>query len=324
MMAIDDTEKVRKGDEGCHNEGNKICKQLETTYRKALAEFKADKTNKDLRRAKSAAKKAWDEAVAAHSDGDQLICRDCSQTFMFTLDDQKYYYTQGLQQPSRCRECAAKYRIRLSDRSKRDNQKGKNMCYAFQTGTCPFGDKCKFSHDVRKYDDDGNVKQKEIFDESKIGLCKWGVNCTVAKCRFKHPDGRKLNTDVDVETTRTHTTAMTDTCIPVPVSPNSTLDEENTEQVIRGGIEPVTMIKSLKRQTKREKKYKKIVVKAMTKALKKAPSRQMKIKELRRLIQAKADFKTEVSKTDLKKCITDVIGENAGLSSQDGKIVRLL
>ncbi len=310
----------KKEDEGCDEEGSEICKELEKAYRKALAEFKGDKENKDLRRAKSAAKKAWDEAVAAHCDGDQLVCRDCSQTFMFTLKQQKHYYTKGLQQPSRCRECAAKYQVRLSDRSKRDNQKGKNMCYAFQTGTCPFGDKCKFSHDVRKYDDDGNVKEKKIFDESKIGLCKWGVDCTVKKCRFKHPDGRKIDT-ADSETTRVET----DTCMPVPepvpVSPNS-----NGESVKQSPAEEMDtdIVTKDKKQMKREKKCKKIVVKAMTKALKKAPSRQMKIKEVRRLIQAKAEFETEVSKTDLKKYIADAIGENEGLSSQDGKIVKLL
>ena len=77
---------------------------------------------------------------------------------------------------------------------------------------------------------------------------------------------------------------------------------------------------------KKEERCKKIVAKAMTKALKKAPSRQMKMKEVRRLIRkSNADFKMmEVSKAELKKYITDVIVANAEVMSQKGNIVRLL
>eukprot|EP00545_Synedropsis_sp_CCMP1620_P015134 CAMPEP_0119025946 /NCGR_PEP_ID=MMETSP1176-20130426/34587_1 /TAXON_ID=265551 /ORGANISM="Synedropsis recta cf, Strain CCMP1620" /LENGTH=137 /DNA_ID=CAMNT_0006981565 /DNA_START=38 /DNA_END=447 /DNA_ORIENTATION=+ len=98
---------------------------LETAYRAALAEFKKDKTNKDLRRAKSAAKNAWDAAVVAlKEDGDeQLVCKDCSHMFVFRTGEQEFYSDQGWQhKPTRCRNCNESYKARLLDRSKRDSK----------------------------------------------------------------------------------------------------------------------------------------------------------------------------------------------------------
>lgn len=118
---------------------------LEAIYRKALTTFKADKTNKDLRRAKTAAKKAWDAAVAATQEGEQLTCRDCSQKFIFSTKNQKYHESFPLRKPLRCQKCSIADKGRRADRTK-DN-KGKNMCYAFQRGECRRGLYCKFSHD---------------------------------------------------------------------------------------------------------------------------------------------------------------------------------
>lgn len=118
---------------------------LEAVYRKALATFKADKTNKDLRRAKSSAKKAWDAAVAATQEGEQLTCRDCSQKFIFSTKNLQYYNDNPLHKPLRCMQCSIKDNERGGDRTK--DSKGKNMCYAFQRGECTRGLYCKFSHD---------------------------------------------------------------------------------------------------------------------------------------------------------------------------------
>jgi septum formation inhibitor MinC len=107
---------------------------LEKAYKEALAIFKKDKTNKDMRRAKSAAKKAWDAAVAAASGegAEQLICKDCSHMFLFHAGEQEFYVEQGWKhKPTRCASCNESYKARLMDRSKRDS-KDRNMCFAFR------------------------------------------------------------------------------------------------------------------------------------------------------------------------------------------------
>mmetsp|Transcript_44899 Transcript_44899/g.87922 ORF Transcript_44899/g.87922 Transcript_44899/m.87922 type:complete len:281 (-) Transcript_44899:568-1410(-) len=119
---------------------------LESAYRKALALFKTDKSDKDQRRAKSAAKKAWDRAVDLLQDGEQLQCRDCSQMFMFTTEEQAFYAESGwAHRPLRCRLCAEMQKARRADRTVRDSR-GRNMCYSFQQGRCQYGDACIFSH----------------------------------------------------------------------------------------------------------------------------------------------------------------------------------
>lgn len=167
------------------SEADDKVKVLETAYREALSTYKADKTNKDLRRAKSAAKKAWDEAVAASADGEQLLCRDCSHMFIFAPEEREFYVERSWDHtPTRCPSCQEAYTTRLEDRSKRDNNNGKNMCYAFQRGECIRGERCKFSHDLKHGGKNSNIGGSKAMPLKKNpcyaflkGECTWGDGC---------------------------------------------------------------------------------------------------------------------------------------------------
>ena len=183
--------------------------KLEKVYRDAVIEFKKDKTNKDLRRARTAAKRVWDEAVfkkiqTTDKCAIQLNCKDCSQNFLFTKEEQEYYKDPERNwnhKPLRCRSCAElqKGRRRTSNAIDNENEqknernddeskgKGRNMCYEFQRkGECKYGNECKFNHDPnfggkkRKHDDeddenndnddgnnngDGDVKVLPVVDD---------------------------------------------------------------------------------------------------------------------------------------------------------------
>ena len=172
---------------------------LEAAYKNALNEFKKDKTNKDLRRAKSEAKKAYDAAVLqaamVECNGTtvvQITCKDCSQIFVHVVvpqakdgSEKKKDQTldkEYLHRPTRCPKCNDTLRNRLKDRSKRDST-GKNMCYAFQRGECTRGNRCKFSHNLEH---GGSINKKAplkpmCHDFLRTGKCERG-----SKCRFRH------------------------------------------------------------------------------------------------------------------------------------------
>jgi hypothetical protein len=156
---------------------------LDTAYRVALKAYKADKSNKVLRRAKTAAKKAWDEALIAGAEpgSKPIICRNCSQLFIFECG--KKFEERGWEIPVQCRDCSKQIGIHRS-KDRRNVDKRQNMCYEFQkTGRCSRGDRCKFSH---AKDHIGKNKKAGLL----IEVCKYFTNGDVCphgdKCRFKH------------------------------------------------------------------------------------------------------------------------------------------
>ena len=158
-------------------------KALEKAYQKALKAFKADKTNKDLRRAKTAAKKAWDAAViaAAGPDADAIVCRNCSQLFVFK--DQEKFKERKWDKPSQCKNCVGKDILKSQDRSKLDQKQ--NMCYEFQkTGTCSRGERCKFSHATQHV---GKKLKEKLAARPLCRSIEKGETCPHGdKCRFRH------------------------------------------------------------------------------------------------------------------------------------------
>lgn len=277
-----------KSDDVNKHEANKnmeVIKSLENDYRKALAAFKADKSNKDLRRLKSAAKQAWDQQVALSQDGKPLTCRNCSQQFIFTIDEQNHFAKMGWDSiPTKCSKCVNSEKEKRTDRSHRDS-KTKNMCYAYQRGICKYGNKCKFSHDPRGKKKDDNPMNNENDDEegrkivTSIAKCKWGKRCTIKKCRYSHDD-----------------------CEDEAVAKSS----EGASYNARGSKQKVR--------------------KAMLKSLKKAPNKELKMKDLRKLVRSHMKEKNEdLSKIELKMTICSVLESNDNSNLVlDGKIVKLL
>lgn len=272
---------------GIENNNNEVIQSLELEYRKALAAFKADKSNKDLRRLKSAAKQAWDREVALSQDGEPLTCRNCSQQFIFTVDEQNHFANMGWDStPTKCPSCVNSEKEKREDRSNRDN-KIKNMCYAFQRGTCQYGNKCKFSHDPRGKKTDDENKESDGKEEKKIitqiAKCKWGKKCTIKKCRYSHDDD---NDDGNDETMVTRT-------------------GESSSQACRN---------------------KKRVRKAILKSLKRAPNEQLRMKDLCNLVKSYMKEKNkEIEKSELKLIVRSVLESNDKSKLViDGKVVKLL
>lgn len=100
-------------------------------------------------------------------------------------------------------------------------------------------------------------------------------------------------------------------------------DEGASEKSGNSESNPITCEEKVTKDEPTPFKPKK-VAKAMKKALKKAPSKQMEMKELRKLVQKKleADVK-EVKKKELKKAIVQIIAEDISIKS-DGKTVKLV
>lgn len=302
----DDEGKVEMPDDASHQDVN----DLEKVYRKALVAFKAEKTNKDLRRAKTAAKRSWDEAVVASQDGEPLNCRDCSQMFMFTHEDKEFYLENGwFDKPQRCKKCTTDSKARLIDRSARDS-KTKQMCYTFQMGICGYGDQCKFSHDpkgkkkeefIKEDTADGDAEKgdkKEKKEITFVAKCKWGSKCSLKKCRFRHDDSGNKD-----DATRTESMELCHEITTTDEPPSSTPMDTKDDG----------------------KKKKKKIAKAMTKALRKAPSNQMKMKKLRKLVKAKMEEKNlKLGKDELKRVMKDTIASSKDTMAADGEVVRLL
>ena len=159
--------------------------ELDQAYQEALQAYKADKSNKELRRQKTAAKQAWDQALlaSAPSGSKAIVCRNCSQYFIFTAENIETFQDKGWVLPVQCKSCAKHIGVRRSkDRTTVDQRQ--NMCYEFQkTGECSRGDRCKFSHVTNHV---GKAKQAGLLRK----VCKYfeqGETCPHgAKCRFQH------------------------------------------------------------------------------------------------------------------------------------------
>ena len=186
--ASDDKEKHKTAESAADNTTS--VKLLEEAYQQALTAFKADKSNKDLRRAKTASRRALDEAILNKSDGKQLTCIDCSKKFIFTNDELKRHEEMGWKDstPKRCNICKEKAKERkVLDRDKLDGR-ARQMCYAYQRGECKHGEHCKFSHNPehggkrsnsdgkfgkpkkRKIESsDGDAASGEVGDDAKDG-----------------------------------------------------------------------------------------------------------------------------------------------------------
>ncbi len=399
---------------------------LEKAYRNALALFKANKTNKDLRRARTAAKRAWDEAVVKEclEQGDegaqQLNCRDCSRMFLWTTQEQEYYKAaerDWRHKPQRCRTCAESQKARrksaeTSEETKKKGKAGKNMCYAFQRGECPYGDLCKFNHDPefagkKKEENESDAKtndgeggestKKRKMIPDVIAFCKWGKKCKIKRCRYRHdidvtgdvattfesalttkPIHEQIKNNSDGNKATDETTAVT--CIPVtvtnksiksstakkpkllgickwgknckikrcrfehpddipPSSASMPVEKDKTEcedssRSNATGTSKKTVDSSIDAKTKTEniekekpktaaKSSAKIAHKAMKKALKKAPEKKLRVKDLRKLVQKKME---DIGKDDVKVVVKKTIASNKDsmMLVDDGTFVKLL
>ena len=155
---------------------------LEIAYQQALQAFKADKTNKDLRRAKTAAKRAWDAAILATAEAgaEPIVCRNCSHLFLFCQHEE--FEAREWDKPTQCKHCTFVIgKARSQDRSQRDEKQ--NMCYDFQKmGVCSRGDRCKFSHAKDHVGKTKPVRVRAIcFAFEKGETCPHGD-----QCRFRH------------------------------------------------------------------------------------------------------------------------------------------
>ena len=416
---------------------------LEKAYRDALARFKADKTNKDLRRARTAAKRAWDEAVAkesADSGAQQLRCSDCSQMFLWTAEEQDYYKDSERNwghKPQRCRKCAESQKDRRKSHHllrcelatetneetkilivRKLGRAGKNMCYAFQRGECKYGDLCKFNHDpefggkkkdndsesenktdetegetnvvtkkrkvipdviaICKWGKDCKIKRcryrhavgnsdraspqsvpttKAIHQENSdattksniivastnvsciqvpstdvvatttkekpkvIGICKWGKNCKIKRCRFEHPDvPSSPSTSLPLKQNQKDSSVST---VTAPINATETPEKAAASSTFIDGTKENDNGKTKSKPKAKSKSSNKLVHKAMRKALKKAPNHKLRVKDLRKLLRKKMEA---IGKDEIKLFVGEAIANHKESMTllDGGTFVKLL
>ncbi len=104
---------------------------------------------------------------------------------------------------------------------------------------------------------------------------------------------------------------------------NTQKSEENEKKVEKESSPTTTCIPCTTKPNITKKKDKKTVIKAMKKVLKKAPSRQLKMKEFRKLVKQRLEGKnSDMSKDELKDVIIKAIDDESSITL-DGKIVKL-
>ena len=108
-------------------------------------------------------------AAPEAAEGDiSLACRDCGNTFLFTVGEQEFYSMKGFEgPPTRCKPCRAQKKIsrEQADMSHPVNYmmidgygmpyygygavSGQHLkpCHAFQRGNCMYGADCRYSHE---------------------------------------------------------------------------------------------------------------------------------------------------------------------------------
>ena len=182
---------------------------LEHAYQQALEAFKADKTSKDLRRARTAAKRAWDAAIVAsaqqqNANAEALVCRNCSHVFCF--DAHEEFEARGWKKPTQCKHCTYTIdRARSDPKSRNRRDKKQNMCYDFQRlGVCSRGERCKFSH---AQDHIGKTRPLKpiCFAFAKGETCPHGEGC-----RFRHEHDASDNTEDATDVTKEGAVKATD------------------------------------------------------------------------------------------------------------------
>jgi hypothetical protein len=77
--------------------------------------------------------------IAGAQEGIMIKCKDCAIQFEFTVGQQEFFKKKcNDSKPSRCDPCSKKNKERMK----------KKPCHQFaKTGSCSFGDRCRFSHE---------------------------------------------------------------------------------------------------------------------------------------------------------------------------------